>query len=388
MISPEEIKLQALKWWKPFLQSYIANENFFPRQIDRIGKVKPGQITRQFETLQQEIELLYRESKNEIGNGYLIKTAGRNFRRSGPHDLPDSIEFETADDYLHFIAKKKEWKLFQRNYELLSGSFPHLKGWIVNHVTLLTVADKNWLDIIQVCKYFLISPRPNLYLRQLPIQVHTKFIEDNTAVVQSLLDFLIPDHIRNKDQKRFAERYFLKHDEPLVRIRILDERLALHKDIMDVSIRLSDFEKTVFDCDYVLIAENKMNFLTLPFLKSTIAVWSGGGFNVSYLKNSEWLAGKNIYYWGDIDEHGFQILHQLRSYYPSTKSVMMDRLTYDTFEPYAAQGERNTSERLSLLSTAEAELYAFIKLQPDKNRLEQEKITQYYIDQELRKIIL
>jgi len=369
------------------LQSHVANEPFFPREIDRIGKVKPGQITRQFEALQNEIELLYKASKNETGNGYSIKTAGRNFRRSGAHELPDSIEFEIVDDYLYFISKKKEWKLFQQNYDLLFGSFPQLAGWIFDHVTLLTLADKNWPDIIQVCKYFLISPRPNLYLRQLPIPVHTKFIEDNTTVLQSMLDFLIPDHIRNKMQKRFAEHYFLKHDEPLIRVRVLDERFAFHKDIMDISIRLSDFEKLGLDCNHVLITENKMNFLALPNLPSTIAVWSGGGFNISYLRHTEWLVGKNIYYWGDIDEHGFQILHQLRSYYPYTQSLMMDRLTYNAFEFYAAKGERNTAERLSLLSPAEAELYALIKAQPNKNRLEQEKISQYYIDQELRKTI-
>jgi hypothetical protein len=66
---------------------------------------------------------------------------------------------------------------------------------------------------------------------------------------------------------------------------------------------------------------------------------------------------------------------------------MVDRLTYEAFKLYAAKGERNTAERLSSLNDAEAELYTFIKAQPNKNRLEQEKIPQYYIDQELQKII-
>ncbi len=66
---------------------------------------------------------------------------------------------------------------------------------------------------------------------------------------------------------------------------------------------------------------------------------------------------------------------------------MMDRLTYEAFKLYAAKGERNTAERLSGLNDAEAELYTFIKAQPNKNGLEQEKIPQYYIDRELQKII-
>lgn len=44
MISPQEIKAQAIKWWKPFLQSHLRNEPFFPKTIDRIGKITSSAI--------------------------------------------------------------------------------------------------------------------------------------------------------------------------------------------------------------------------------------------------------------------------------------------------------------------------------------------------------
>lgn len=380
MISPEEIKQQALKWWKPFLQCDISHEPFFPRQIERIGKVRPADITHRFENLQSEIDILYKDSKNETGIGYLVKTAGRNFRRTGAHELPDSIIFETVEDYLYCIGKKKEWRFFTRNYELLIERLPHLKEWIIDNVLLLTLPDTNWPDILKVCLYFVVNPRPNLYIRQLPIQLHTKFIEDNSTLLQSLLDFLIPDHIRNNGQKKFSERFYLKHDEPLIRIRILDEKVAILNNIMDLSIRLSDFEKTDWDCNRVLITENKMNFLTLPSLPAAIAIWSGGGFMASYLKNVGWFKQKDIYYWGDIDEHGFQILHQIRSYHAHAKSVMMDRQTFDHFHEFAVPGERNKAEKLDQLNTEEAGLYAWLKSKDTKNRLEQEKIPQDYVN--------
>ncbi len=380
MISPEDIKQQALKWWKSFLQSHILQQPFFPRQIDRIGKIHPADITRRFENLKHEIDILYRESKNETGSGYLVKTAGRNFRRTGAHELPDSIVFETADDYLFCTGKRKEWKLFTRNCELLTECLPQLKEWIADNALLLTVPDTNWPDILKVCQYFIDNPRPNLYIRQLPVQIHTKFIEENSVLLQSLLNFLIPEHIRDKDQKKIAARFFLKQDEPLIRIRILDETLAIFNNIMDLSIRLSDFETTDWDCMRVFIAENKMNFLTLPLMPSAIAIWSGGGFNVSYLKNAVWLRQKGIYYWGDIDEHGFQILHQIRSYYAHAQSVMMDSQTFDRFQEFVVHGERNNAEKLELLNKQEAELYARLKLNDAKNRLEQEKIPPDYVN--------
>lgn len=380
MISPEEIKQQALKWWPFFLRSHILNEPFFPRSIDRIGKVQSGDITHRYEALKQEIEYLYQFSKNETGTGYLVKTEDKNFRRTGSHELPDSIVFETADDYIHYVGKKKEWKLFRQNYELITHEIPTLKDWSLHNTAWLTQPQIQWRDVLKVCKYFIATPRPDLYIRQLPVEIHTKFIEENSALTQSLLDFLIPGNIRDICQKKFAERYFLKYDEPLVRIRILDAQVCILHKIADISIPLHDFEQTDWQIENVLIAENKMNFLTLPSLLSAIAVWSGGGFNVSYLKNAGWLHTKKIFYWGDIDEHGFQMLHQLRSYFPQTKSLLMDRQTFDSFQPYVVNGARNKSENLHLLNQDETALYQYLKSLESKNRLEQEKIPQSYVD--------
>lgn len=386
MISPDEIKSLALKWWKPFLESTINGEPYFPRLIDRIGKVQPGHITTRFEVLQKEIETLYQHSKNKTGVGYIIKTEERNFRRTGSHELPQAIVFETTDDYLHVTGKRKEWQLFVRNYEEVVNAIPELQQWCLEHCLWLTKADVRWKDILGVCRYFIDNPRPGLYVRQIPVQVHTKFIEENAQLLQLLLDALIPGHIRDPYQKRFAERYFLQYDQPLIRMRMLDEQLVLAGSLSDISIPISDFAHLESPACNVLITENKMNFLTLPALPSTVAVWSGGGFNVSYLSTIGWLRTKNIYYWGDIDEHGFQILHQLRSYFPEAKSVMMDVETFEHFSEFTVVGPRNRSEQLSFLDTNERLLFNRLKLM-EKNRLEQEKISQLYADEYLRGII-
>jgi hypothetical protein len=385
MISPEDIRLQALKWWQSYLLSLILKKPFFPREMDRIGKVKPGDLTHRFDVLQDEVAMLYKHSKNETGTGYWIKTAEKNFRRTGAHQLPDNILFETAEDYLCYIRKKGEAALFIQNYERLVGALPQLRTWTLKNPMPLTERDTDWEGILAVCQYFIDTPRSNLYLRQLPIPVHTKFIEENDTVLQSLLDFLIPGDIRDSNQKKFAERYFLQKDEPLIRLRMLYGHFFIsHKlsdcsfCLSDISIRLSDFEKFDAPYDNVLITENKMNFLTLPKLTSAIAIWSGGGFKVSYLRNARWLQGKNIWYWGDIDEHGFQILHQLRTYFGQTRSIMMDRATFDKFQVFAVAGERNKAELLSLLTREESALYEHLKNQPTHNRLEQEKISQDY----------
>src|SRR5258708_3859889 len=315
MISPEDIKLQALKWWKPYLQSIVSGEAFFPREIDRIGKARPADITHRFDLLQDEITAIYKRSKNETGSGYVVKTAEKHFRRTGSHQLPQSIVFETADDYLDFMRKKVEKERFLHNYDLVIQILPRLRNWVYQDPLPLTFTEVDWQGILAVCSYFISNPRPNLYIRQLPVPVHTKFVENNASLLQSLLDFLIPEHIRDISQKKFVDRYFLQRDEPLIRLRILDPALALADNILDLSVRLSDFERGGWKNKNVVITENKMNFLTLPELPSTIAIWSDGGFMVSYLRDAGCLLEKKIFYWQDIDVHGFQILHQLRTYY-------------------------------------------------------------------------
>ncbi|MFN3429220.1 MAG: Wadjet anti-phage system protein JetD domain-containing protein [Candidatus Sericytochromatia bacterium] len=53
----------------------------------------------------------------------------------------------------------------------------------------------------------------------------------------------------------------------------------------------------------------------------------GLGYGVKALEEVDWLKGKAITYWGDIDSHGFAILAQLRSVLPQTQSMLMDRET-------------------------------------------------------------
>ncbi|KPQ44713.1 MAG: hypothetical protein MPEBLZ_00678 [Candidatus Methanoperedens nitroreducens] len=80
-----------------------------------------------------------------------------------------------------------------------------------------------------------------------------------------------------------------------------------------------------------------MNFLTLPYLKDTFGLFVGG-FGIEILKQIDWLKNSNIFYWGDIDAQGFQILSQIRSYFPHTKSVMMDFKTLNLFQQFIVSG--------------------------------------------------
>ena len=121
-----------------------------------------------------------------------------------------------------------------------------------------------------------------------------------------------------------------------------------------------------------------MNFLTLPYLPDSFAIF-GGGYAVQTLKSVVWLSNCSIFYWGDLDDHGFRILSQLRSYFPQTTSIMMDIKTFDTFQEFAVTVAKTSIDNLPHLTFKEQALYNHLAMY--QKRLEQERITQTYANQ-------
>src|SRR5690606_6989989 len=112
----------------------------------------------------------------------------------------------------------------------------------------------------------------------------------------------------------------------------------------------------------VLVVENKTTLyttLTLPKMDDTVAIF-GSGFSVFNLKNVRWFYNLKLLYWGDIDVQGFDILSQFRSYFPQTKSILMDKQTFDKFFEDDNGTPTNISTRLNL-TDEEQQLYDILK---------------------------
>lgn len=374
MISPDDIKTTALKWWREVLQNEINESHFFPKSLPRIGKVKPGETIHNFDQIQQEISALRKHSKENVGHGYSVTWNESNNRKTGRNQLPSGISIDSLEDYLKLLRKDGDFKRFKNWSLLIITEFPELREWILRNPEEVIGCSDDWTDVLKVCRYFKANPEPNLYVRQLPIEVHTKFIEEKESLIASLLEFIIPGYI-NRAEKSFLQRHNLRYDEPLIRIRFLDPDKQFNGQ-SDVSIPVTQFRKLAIGCKMILIAENKMNFLALPELRDTIAIWSGGGFYVRYLANVPWMQENQIYYWGDLDTHGFHILNQVRGYYGQTKSIMMDEATLKEFKAQWGSGSLTNNMQLDFLTKEESEVYEYLKA--NNLRLEQEKVTQKY----------
>ncbi|MDR2191511.1 MAG: DUF2220 family protein [Endomicrobium sp.] len=376
MITPKEIQKQCLSWWKNVLAAHIDRVNFFPKEINRIGKITAKNLMEKLPAYQNSLEILRNNSKSNKKIGYSLIETQKQFNKIGKQSIPEKIAIETLEDYLKITGKEKEYQIFAQNYKLLIGALPQLKELALSHPQKLI--DYNvWQDIIEVCKYFIKNPKPNLYIRQLPIAVHTKFIENNKGILKEALDILIGGNA-NKDEKDFEKRFHLKYDEPLVRFRILDKNISRQyfSGIDDLSVPVSRFEKLNLPVKKVFVVENKMNVLTFPIINETIVIF-GKGYTVENLKNTAWFKDIELLYWGDLDTQGFEILSQFRNYFPNTNSFLMDEATFKQFENEKGKGTSNKISTTLNLTNEEQKLYELLKL--NNWRLEQEKIPLEYV---------
>lgn len=369
MITPAEIKQKAERNYIAYLQSTIAGNSFFPLVI--VGNKKPDENAVRFEN---ELTELINHSYEKKGYGYSINYVTVKTKLHGVQDLPVSIVFQTEIDYLKFIGKEKDTTKFKKNFDRISTMFPELKDWIHKYPNKLI--DNDWDSLLKVCSYFKDTPIPNLYIRELPIKVHTKFIEQNKGIIKELLDILIADYV-NLDEKHFESRFHLKYDEPIIRFRILDRLLSmqLFSGLDDLSIPIGQFKNLNISIKKVYVVENKITMLSFPTMEDSIVIW-GKGYAVDEIKDVKWLKEVNIFYWGDLDAHGFQILSEFRFHYKQVQSFLMDRKTFDTFFE-GGIGSKTFVEKDLCLTPLENEMYQYLKT--NSFQLEQEKIPFEYM---------
>ena len=379
MISSAQIKKKATSSYTVFLSSLISQENIFPLEIR--GNKSPGKT---LENYRKEMGDLVSSSTANKKYAYTIDCVKTKTRFIGLQSLPKRIYFANEQDYVGYLNKSNEVKKFKEAQNKTLLNFPQLKDWLISNPLKVISNLEKWEGVLKVVSYFHSSPNPNLYIRELPIKVHTKFIENNKSIIWELLDIVITDSLNKDGKKHFESRFNLKYSEPLVRLRLLDSKTAQNffSGLEDITIKISDFSKLDLSIKKILIVENLMNLLTLPSITDTIAIF-GKGFNVLSLKNIEWLKESEIYYWGDLDAQGFEILSGFRGYYHQTESLMMDNTTFDMFYENELETKSKTE---TLLHLNEEERNMHQLLFKNKWRLEQEKIPMVYALSQLKKL--
>jgi hypothetical protein len=175
----------------------------------------------------------------------------------------------------------------------------------------------------------------------------------------------------------FAKRYGFLDKPSRIRFRILDPMYALFSGstTQDITLNAECFARLNPNVERVFITENEVNFLAFPAVEASLIIF-GGGYGFAGLVQADWLSRCRLFYWGDIDTHGFAILDQLRGKFAHVRSFLMDSATLLAFESLWGVEEAQTRSDLMHLSDEELSLYYDLRdNRIRKNvRLEQEHI--------------
>ena len=364
----------------------------FPRRLV-LKKPTSKQIGEQFEQVRTWIKSLdqcthvrveYRDTRHKV--------LGRN-------KLPDSVWVDTLNEALLLIGRSADAKRFITQAKAIVAHESRLLDWIYKRplrvLELLPAIEK----LMMVEQKIRMTPTSGLYLRQLTVPgVDTKFIETHRDTLAEWLDLTLnPQNINNNHRgaKGFARRYGFQ-DKPLrLRMRSLDALYpfpgfseCLHPELpesaeesrassaqADVTLDISLISRLHPPHKRVLITENEINYLSLPDLKATLALF-GAGYGWQSLQEISWLQSVEVLYWGDIDTHGFAILNDLRAHVPHVESLLMDRESLLAHETYWGKEPSPVGRALDRLTEAEQALYQELvnSRYGERVRLEQEQL--------------
>ncbi len=372
---------QLLRFYSNYLRSLVAGSVFEPI-ILRGEKHKPDNTV----DLHAAIKMFQRYEKSINGYGWQIEWQSWSSKKLGQQQWPARILVDTEDDYIALLGKQEEVAAFKDRLHSLLQWQPAIHPILEKHpLYLLQYADR-WDDIVNVVNILLTKDVSGFYIRSIPVPVHTKFLEDSTnkLLITALLKAVAPDRY-NAASASLDAMLGLKRKDYIFLLRWLDTDLAkryMHG--MELTGVTADWlRNSTWDINEVWLVENETNLHMLPPRPGAVAIFSRGKATHA-LKEIPLFHKVQLYYWGDLDEEGYRMLHAMHGFYPNLVSVFMDEATL--LQHAAEMGKQSPYTIQSLSHLTKEETAAFNILRYHDGRLEQEKIRQDYMAEVLERM--
>ena len=373
-----EIKAQVLKLWErgELLRSLVSDEQMFPKRL-KFSSPSSSEISQQFDAVRSWI--------TEIGAVPHCRIVWKEYKHRvfGKNELPVEAWVDSADQAFAMIGKRKEAARFCEILNLTNERQPLLVSWLQRRPLQALVLYDDWERLLSIVTWLQANTRPAVYLRQVDIKdIHSKFIESHLSTLSELLDLALPEESISRDAtgiSQFARRYGFLSKPSFVRFRILDpeRQLLAAGTIPDMSLDSKSFAQLNPEVTNVYFTENEVNYLAFPQLKESMVIF-GSGYGFERLENADWLLNRKVFYWGDIDTHGFSILSSARKRFPHIGSFLMDEDTLLRHRAaWGVEPAQFAADQLPHLTVDEQMVYLNLKEQHwQKNlRLEQERIS-------------
>jgi hypothetical protein len=383
--TPADLRAQVQHWWTSgdLLASAAGAGMPFPRRLRCKGPAS-GEMVDRFDEVR-------RWSAQLCGMPH-VRIEMREFRHPvlGRNALPAIAWIDTLDDALAILGKKRDAERFVALYQATRMRQPLLLSWLQRQPLRALALEAQWPQLLDVAAWMQAHPRPGIYLRQVDIPgVHSKFIESQRAVLSELLDLALPAGAiagQSRGAAGFAARYGFRDKPQRVRFRMLDpaRRLLATAGEQDMTLDVDSFACLAPGVARVFITENEINYLAFPAVADSMMIF-GAGYGFDMLAQADWLARRQVHYWGDIDTHGYAILDQLRTRFPHVESMLMDRATLMAFKAQWSTDDKPLVRDLPRLNAEESALYDALRDQQlgTNVRLEQELIAFGWVRQSL-----
>lgn len=368
---PEDIRqILILRWLKKRKKLLLSDPKAWPLSLN-LGLPTEELAQQQIPALQAWIQAW----QQNPGPGEL-RWCEKRWRCLGHQCLPEKLILHHPEDLARWVGELESWQRAKKRYEQLVQYWPKLAEVLPAYFSVL--ADYQEQDFNRLCSiltWLLAHPESNLYPRQLPIPgLDSKWLETRKGLINDLLIALGKEH--HPDQN-FWQKCGLKMPPPLVRIRLLDEKLRKYlSGLSDISLPWEELATLQLPLQSVLIVENLQTGLAFTDLPGTLVLMRLG-YAVDVLAKLPWLNTVPCFYWGDLDTHGFAILNRARSYLPQLQSVLMDEETLLNYRLlWNEEPQQHAAESLPLLTASEQHVYQHLKQHTwgPAIRLEQERI--------------
>ncbi len=305
-----------------------------------------------------------------------VRFVERRWTRLGRQMLPEAIRFASPDEVAAFIGRDTQWRQATMRLARVCERWPSLldaaaKSWDV----LTEWPDDEFDRLVALLAWLEANPASNLLPRQVPVPgVHSKWLEGHRRIVMRWLGAIRQCETRGVSLEKLTG---LRAPPERLRLRILDPALREKlSGLADIEAPVDDIAAWTLPVRAAFIVENLQTGLAFDDLPGAV-VFMQQGYAVDVFGRIPWLASLPVFYWGDLDTHGFAILDRLRAHLPHVRSLLMDEATLLQHRRLWTREDKPAGDRkLARLSADEAEL--FTALQAGRwghgVRLEQERI--------------
>ena len=313
----------------------------------------------------------------------LVEWQERQYRQLSEQRVPVKLRIFSLQQLTELLGAEQQLENWLNKISsFLQQSFVHdrhqhrLFQTLIHHLEQIErYSQQEWQWLIQLIEQLKPNIGAGLYLRALPLSaVNTKFLEQNLLLTEVICNVLYDDEIVLAGGL-LAWLDCLDSPKGWLTIKPVcpnvQEKLG-GLPVFQLSTEVLDqFE---LPAERIIVVENIQSGLACPNLENSIVV-CGGGKNISWM-NAKWLQHKQVFYWGDIDSEGLNILSMVRQKIPHVIALMMDEATVLQFQNHMVDEPDSIFSEPQYLTADELKLFHDLRAQTFKNRrLEQERIS-------------